>query len=71
MGFSINWNKSALTPVQEIKLFEPKITSVTLEVSLREKIRHRVKTKRQNLQTKPKTLILELKKVISLLASTT
>ena len=68
LGFVINWKKSVLTPVQEIEFLGLKINSVNLEISLTEEKIQKVKTKCQNLLTEPETSILELTRVIGLLA---
>ena len=69
-GFLIKWKKSVLKPVQEIEFSGLKITSVNLETSPIEEKTQNVKTKCQNLLTVPKTLILELTKVIGMFTST-
>ena len=70
LGFVINWKKSVLTPVQEIKFWGLKINSVNLEIPLTEQKLQKVKPKCQSLLTERETSILEITRVIDFLTST-
>ena len=68
LGFVINWKKSVLTPVQEIEFLGLTINSVTLELSLNKTKIQKVVSECQSLLNNPQTSVLELKRLLGLLA---